>query len=135
MSVTVLQPLKISRVAQRAENCETRFMYSVKWVLLRCKSYRDMITPMGRIRIIETAVVFGPLFVSGTCTIRDEIISSWLFADPKDCCYDICFPRKRPRASRGGRFSDGLVCFGDRFDLTRKGRIKRDEESETKKAK
>src|SRR5947207_15465030 len=29
MSVTVLQPLKIMRVAQNAENCENRFMRSV----------------------------------------------------------------------------------------------------------
>src|SRR6476660_9289940 len=65
---------------------------AVKWVLLRNEFYRDVITPMGRIWIVKTTVVFGPLFVPGTCAIRDEIISTCLFADPKDCCYDICFP-------------------------------------------
>jgi hypothetical protein len=70
------------------------------------------------------------LFVPGACAIRDEIISTWLFADPKNCRYDICFPRIRPR---GRRFSEaGLVLSTDRFDLS-EGRIKRDEESETKK--
>ena len=50
---------------------------AVKWVLLRYEFYRDMITPMGRIWIVKTSVVFGPLFVPGTCAIRDEIISTW----------------------------------------------------------
>jgi hypothetical protein len=79
---------------------------------------------MGGIWVVETTVVFGPLFVPGTCAIWDEIISAWLFADPKDSCYDICFPWKRPRRPRGRRFSDaGLVLFGARFNLGSKSRI------------
>jgi len=90
---------------------------------------------MGRIRVIKTAIALSPLFVPRTCTIWDEIIPAWLFADPKDCRYDPCFPLIRPRAPKGGRLSDeGLVLFSDRFDSTRKGRNKRDEESEAKKA-
>ncbi len=109
---------------------------AVKWVLPRCKFYRDIITPMGRIWVIKTAVVFCPSFVPGTCTIRDEIISTWPFADPKDCCYNTCFPRMPSRRPTGGRFSDqGLVFFSDRFDLSSKRRIICDEECETKKAK
>jgi hypothetical protein len=79
---------------------------------------------MGGIWIVKTAVVFGPLFVPRTCAIRDEIVSTWLFADPKDGCYDICFPWKRPRRPRGRRFSDaGLVLFSARFNLASKSRI------------
>ena len=75
---------------------------AVKRVLPRCKFYRDIITPMGRIWVIKTAVVFCPSFVPGTCAIRDKIISTGLFADPKDCCYNTCFPRIPPRGPRGG---------------------------------
>src|SRR5262245_24162750 len=70
---------------------------AVKWILLRRKFYRDIITSTGRIRIIETAVAFSPLFIPCTCAIWDEIISTRLFTDPKDCRYDVCFPRERPR--------------------------------------
>ena len=76
------------------------------------------------------------MFVPGTCAIRREIMSSWLFADPEDRCHNVYFPRIPPRGPRGGRFSyQGLVFFSDRFDLTSKGRIIRDEKRETKKAK
>jgi hypothetical protein len=62
-------------------------------------------------------------------------MSAGLFADPKDRCNDACFPRIPLRMPRGRRFSDyGLVFFSDRFALSRKGRIKCGEESETKKA-
>jgi hypothetical protein len=91
---------------------------------------------MGRIWVIKTAVIFCPAFVPGTCAIRDEIISTWLFADPKDCRNDTCFPWIPLRRPGGGRFSDeGLAFFSDRFGLSRKGRIICDEERETKKAK
>jgi hypothetical protein len=109
---------------------------AVKWVLPRRKFHRDIITPAGRIRVIKTAVAFCPLFVPGTCAIRDEIMSAWLFADPKDRCYDTYFPWIPPRRSGGGRFSgERLVLFSGRFDLTAKGWIKCDEERETKKPK
>src|SRR4029077_2440951 len=89
---------------------------AVKWVLTRCKFHRDIITPMGRIWVIKTAVVSCPAFVPGTCAIRDEIISTWLFADPKDCCNDACFPWIPPHRPRGGQFSDeGLAFFSERF--------------------
>ena len=74
---------------------------AVKWVLLWYEFYRDIITPMDGIWIVKTTVVFGPLFVPGTCAIRGEIIPTWQFPDPKNGCYDICFPRKRSRRPRG----------------------------------
>jgi len=76
----------------------------VKWVLQRHKFYRNIITPMGKIWIVKTSVAFRPLFIPRTSAIRDEIISTWLLADPKDRCYDVCFPRIRPRRLRGVRF-------------------------------
>src|SRR4029079_2979344 len=106
---------------------------AVKWILLRFEFYRDVITSMGGIWIVKTAVVFGPLFVPGTCAIRREIISTWQFPDPKNGCYDICFPRKRPRRPRGCEFFNaGLALFTERFDLS-EGGIKSDEDSETQK--
>jgi hypothetical protein len=97
---------------------------AIKWILPRCKFYRNIITPMGRIRVIETTVAFCPLLVPSTCAIRDQIMATWLFADPKDCCYDACFSRIPPRRSRGGRFSgEGFVFFSDRFDLSSSSRI------------
>ena len=49
---------------------------AVKRVLSWCKSYRDIITSMGRVRVIKTAVAFGPLFVPGACVIWDQIMST-----------------------------------------------------------
>ena len=107
---------------------------AVKWVLPRCKFYRDVVASMGRIRVIETAVAFCPLFVLRARAIRNEIISTWQFADPKDRCYDIFFPRIRPRTRRDGRVSDnGLILFNKPFGLSSESRIKPDEESVTKK--
>ena len=108
---------------------------AVKWVLLRSKFYRDIILSTSRIGIIETAVAFGPLFIPRTCVIRDEVMSTWLFADPKNRSYNICFPRIRPCTKRAGRFPDDrFVLFRNRFRLSSDGAIKRDE-SETTKAK
>src|SRR5262249_26483406 len=102
---------------------------AVKWVLLRCKFYRDVVTSMGRIRIVETTVAFGPLFVPGARAIRNQIISTWLLSDPKDCCYDICFPRIRLRTPGTGYLSDDrLVLFCDRCGLSSSDRIKHYEE-------
>jgi hypothetical protein len=118
----------------------TRFVVvrkcAVKWVLPRRKFYRNAFTPVGRIRIIKTAVAFCPLFVPRTCAIRDEIVSARLFSDPEECRYNICFPRVPLRRPRGGRFFDErLILSSDRFVLGSKGRIKRDQERETKRDK
>src|SRR5262249_43769137 len=108
---------------------------TVKWILPRCEFHRQTTAPIGRVRIIKTAIAFCPLFVPCTCAIRDEIIATRLLADPKECSYDICFPPVPPSTPRGGRFrNDRLVFFNDSFDLSGKRRMKRDEESETKKA-
>jgi hypothetical protein len=89
---------------------------------------------MGGIWIVEPPVVFRPFFVPGTRTIRDEIISSWLFPDPKDGCYNICLPGKRLRGPKGRSSNEGLILFTNRFDLS-EGGIKRDEDGETQKSK
>src|SRR5262245_39102897 len=95
---------------------------TVKRVLQRGKLYRNIIAAADGIRVVKAAVAFGPLFVPRACTIRDEIISSWLFANPKDCRHDICFPAKR---SGGRRFSDAdLILFSARAGLSKR-RLKR----------
>src|SRR5436190_2930934 len=87
---------------------------AVEWVLPRCEFYRNVITSMDGIWIVKTTVVFGPLFVPGTCAIRDEIISTWLLADPKNSCYYVCFPRTRSRTPNGVGFSDkGFIFLGN----------------------
>ena len=109
---------------------------AVKRVLPRRELYGNVIAPVSRIWVVKSAVASRPLFVPGACPIRHRIVSPRLFADPKDSCHDACFPRIAPCSLRGGRFSnEGLAVFGDRFDLSGKGRIKCDEEGETKKAK
>ena len=109
---------------------------AVKWVLPRCKLHRDIITPMGRVWVIKTTIVFCPSFVLKSSFILYQIISARSFADPKDCCYDTCFPRIPLRRPTGRRFFDeGLAFFSDRFDLSSKGRIICDEERQTKKPK
>jgi hypothetical protein len=91
---------------------------------------------MGGIRIIETAVAFCPLFVPRARAIRNQIVSTWLLANPKDRGYDICFPRIKPSTRRDGRVSDDwLILSNKRFSLSSENRIKPDEESETKKTK
>src|SRR6516225_7045862 len=97
---------------------------AIKRVLPGCKFYRNIMTSMGRVRVIKTAVAFVPFFVPRAGPIWDEIMSTWLFADPKDCRHDICFPRIQPNTRRDGRFfDDGLVFSSYRFALCRKGRI------------
>jgi hypothetical protein len=106
---------------------------AVKRILLRFEFYRDVIMSVGGIGIVKTTVVFGPVFVPCTCAIRRQIISTWQFPDPKDGCYDICFPRKQRCRPRGCRSFDArLALFTDRFDLS-EGGIKSDEDSETQK--
>src|SRR5262249_237193 len=109
---------------------------AIKWVLSRCKFYRDIIAPFARIRIIEAAVVFCPLFVHRTCAFWEQIVPAWLFADPKDSGYDISFPRILARRPRGRSFSDERFVFvSGCFDLSSKGWIKCGKQGETKKPK
>ena len=108
---------------------------TVKWILPRCEFYWQTTAPIGRIWIIKTAIALGPLLVPRACMIWDEIISVWRFTDPKECRYNICFPRVPPYTPRGGRScNDRFVLFNDRFDFNGKRRIKCDEESEANKA-
>jgi hypothetical protein len=108
---------------------------TVKWILPRCEFYGQTTAPISRIRIIKTAIAFCPLFVPCTCAIRDEIIATRLLANPKNSCYDLCFPRIWPRTPRRGRCSDeGFIFVGDRFDLS-EGRIDGDKQSQATKAK
>ncbi len=51
---------------------------AIKWVLSRCKSHRDIIAPIARIRVVETAVVFCPLFVPRTW-IQKIVVTISLF--------------------------------------------------------
>ena len=102
---------------------------AVKWILPRSKSYREIIAPMGGVWIIKTAVVLCPLFIPGTGAIRNEIMSTWLFTDPKNCCDDVRFPWIPRRKPRGGRFSDDeFFFFSGCFELRSKGLIKYDED-------
>src|SRR6266699_2101712 len=87
---------------------------TIKWVLSRREFYRDVVASVGRIRVVKTAVISCPLFVPGTCAIWDGIISAWLFADPKDSCYDTFFPRIPPCRPRTLRSKGGIKCDEER---------------------
>src|SRR5262249_9087121 len=109
---------------------------AVKWVLSGRELCGLVMAPFSRIWVVKTAVVSGPSLVPRARAIGHKIVSAWAFSDPKDSCNNICFPRIPPWRPGGGRFSDeGLVFPCERFDLSSKGRIKCDEDGETKKAK
>src|SRR5207248_3194455 len=87
---------------------------AVKRILPGREFYRNVITPARGIWVIKTTVVFGPIFVPGTCPIRDRIISARLLADPKDRCHDTFLPWKtlarlrRSRRSPSWRKGNGV---------------------------
>src|SRR5213078_3875748 len=85
MSVTVLQPLKIMRVAQNAENCESRFMRSVSdgyraiTPTSFCLNRSVTFTPFLRLLItnvlLSPKVAHGPLGTSLKSTNRQSVTS------------------------------------------------------------
>src|SRR5436190_6206929 len=77
---------------------------AVKWILPGSEFYGNVITPARGIGVIKTTIVFGPIFIPGTRAVRYRIISARLFADPKDSCHNILFPRiTLPRLRRSRR--------------------------------
>ena len=60
---------------------------------------------MGKIWIVKTSVAFRPLFIPRTSAIRDEIISTWLLADPKTVVTMFVFHGY----ARAGREADDLL--------------------------
>src|SRR5260370_30591891 len=64
MSVTVLQPLRIKRVAQRAENCESRFIHSVpddyRVITPTSFSLNRSVTFTLFLRLLLTNAMFSP---------------------------------------------------------------------------
>src|SRR5882757_11028435 len=101
MSVTVLQPLKIMRVAQHAENCERRFMRSVSDDYREitptsfCPNRSATFTPFLRLLITDVLlspkVAHGPRATSLKSTNRQSVTS-------------VCFsPRKSRTAGETSR--------------------------------
>src|SRR5947208_2880079 len=79
---------------------------AVKWILSRREVYGSVITAMSGIRIVNPAIIFGPLRVPGAYPIRNWIFWGRFLADPKDRCYNVFFPRET--LSRLGRSSSQL---------------------------
>src|SRR5439155_18607633 len=85
MSVTVLQPLKIMRVAQNAENCESRFMRSVSddyraitptWFgLNRSVTFTPFLRLLITNVLLSPEVAHGPLGTSLKSTNRQSVTS------------------------------------------------------------
>src|SRR5215217_4334477 len=67
---------------------------AVKGILSRREFHRNVIAAVSRIRIIDAAVVFGPLRIPTAYAIWNRVLGSRLLANPKDCCYDLFFPRE-----------------------------------------
>src|SRR6266478_10124334 len=76
---------------------------AVKRIQSRREVYGSVITAMSGIRIVNPAIIFGPLRVPGAYPVRNWIFWSRFLADPKDRCYNIFLPRKT--LSRPGRIS------------------------------
>src|SRR6516164_46697 len=79
----------------------------VKGVLLRNKSYWDVISACARIGVIVSAVIRRPIKIPSASVVWDGIVASSLFSNPKDGRHDIRFPRVTlDRWVRTGRDED-----------------------------
>ncbi len=66
---------------------------TVKWVQLRNKCHRNVISPRARLGIIISAIIRRPIKVPGTFVVWNWIIASGLFSNPKHRGHDIGLPR------------------------------------------
>ena len=77
---------------------------TVKWVQLRNKCHRNVISPRAGLGIIISAIIRRPIKVPSTFVIWDGIITSCLFSNPKYRGDNIGLPRVtlhcRTRAGR-----------------------------------
>ena len=64
----------------------------VKRVLLRNKSYWNVIPACARIRAIVSTVIRRPVKVPSTPVVGNRIVGSGLFSNPKDGRHDVRFP-------------------------------------------
>jgi len=105
---------------------------AVKRVLPRSKPYRQIISSMRGVRIVKPPVIFRPFFVPRTLAIRREIVSTRLFADPKNCCHDACLPRVA-LGKPGYRWFSGARFLFQRFGLSSEASVESNKECETKR--
>src|SRR4026208_1685853 len=89
---------------------------TVKRVLLRNKSYRDVIASCTGIRSIGSTVILCPIKVPGTFVVWNRIIATGLFTNPKYRGDDIALPRiTLDRRTRAGRDKNLRLYFEQRL--------------------
>src|SRR4029453_3879746 len=89
---------------------------AVKRVLPRDEIYWHVVVSPGRIGVVVTAVIARPLRVPGTLVIRNGIIRGRHFADPKNGCDNVRFPRiTGRRKARSGRNENLWLDFKKRL--------------------
>src|ERR1700745_728788 len=79
---------------------------AVKWIQSRRELYGNIIAAMGRIRIINAAVVFSPVRIPGAYPVGHWILRCGFLANPEDGSHDFFFPRET--LSRLGRIFSQL---------------------------
>ena len=65
---------------------------AIKRILFRYKIRRNVTSTVGAIRVVESTVIPGPVFVSRTRTIWDRIVPARLLADPENGRHNFLLP-------------------------------------------
>src|SRR5438552_19177776 len=66
---------------------------AVERVLPWRETYRNVVAAMGRIRLVDAAIILCPVLVPRAGTIGYRIIAARFLTDPENGRYDIAFPR------------------------------------------
>src|SRR5207248_8035820 len=66
---------------------------AIKRILFRYKIRRNVTNTVGAIRVVESTVIPGPVFVPRTRTIWDRIAPARLLADPENGRHNFLLPR------------------------------------------
>src|SRR6266480_2360257 len=65
---------------------------AVEWIEPWREFYRNVIAATSRIRVVHSAIIFGPFLVPGAHPIGNGIVAGWFFADPENGGNDVGLP-------------------------------------------
>src|SRR5947208_7829298 len=66
---------------------------AIKRILFRYEIRRNVTNTVGAIRVVESTVIPGPIFVPRTRTIWDSIVPAWLLTDSENGRHNFLIPR------------------------------------------
>src|SRR5947207_8662152 len=66
---------------------------AIKRILFRNEIRRNVTNTVGAIRVVESTVIPGPIFVPRTRTIWDRIVPARLLTDPENGRHNFLLPR------------------------------------------